>query len=212
MPDLPIPVEHRKPADTQHDILPVLAQRWSPRSYAADPVEPEQLRQCFEAARWAASSYNEQPWRFHVGIKHDAEHPEAYEKLLGLLVEANRAWAKDAPVLIVTAVSTIFDKNGKPNRCAEHDLGQAVANFSTQATALGLFVHQMAGIDLDAAKETLQLPGSYRAFSALTVGHAAPADLLTEDWMVQAEQADRQRKSFDEFVFGTTFDQPSPLF
>ena len=210
----PTMTDHRKPADTQYPILDCLADRWSPRSFADTPVSPDHLRQVFEAARWSASSYNEQPWRFILAIKDQAtkQQPDAYARLLSCLVEANQAWAKSAPVLVITAVSEIFTKNGKPNRCCEHDLGLAMGNLSAQATALGLYLHQMAGIDQDRAKDILHIPGGYHAFSAFVVGHAAPADALPEDWMRQAEQADRDRKPFAEFIFDGQFDQPSALF
>ena len=124
-----------KPAATQYPVHDLIRHRWSPRAFCDRPVPPEALRQVFEAARWAASSFNEQPWVFIVATKDD---PQAHGAALNCLVERNQQWARYAPVLILTAVSKAFARNSKPNRCREHDLGLAVGNLSAQATALGL--------------------------------------------------------------------------
>lgn len=198
-----------KRANTQHPILDALAQRWSPRAFADRPVEREKLQALFEAARWAASAFNEQPWRFFVATR---DRPEAYARLLGCLVEANQAWAKDAPVIGLTAVAERFKKNDKPNRCAEHDLGLAMGNLSAQATALGLSLHQMAGIEQDHAKDELQLPEGFHAFSGFVIGYPGDPAALPEGWMRDSETAPRERHAFDAFVFGGTFGQPSGWF
>jgi nitroreductase len=197
-----------KSANTQFPILDALAERWSPRSFADRPVEPEQIGALFEAARWAASSYNEQPWRFILASKDD---PPGYDKLLGCLVEANQQWARTAPLIGLTVAQQAFSKNDKPNRCCEHDIGLAMGNLSIQATALGLCVHQMAGIDQDQARAVYDIPDGYHAFSGFAVGYEGEPDALPEDWMRQAETAPRDRKPFDEFVFGDTFGTPSGL-
>ncbi len=198
-----------KTADTQHPILDCLAQRWSPRAFAERPVEPDKLRQLFEAARWAASAFNEQPWRFVVATK---DQPEPFARVLGCLVEANQSWAKHAPVLMINCVSEVFARNGKANRCTEHDLGLAMGNLSAQATALGLVVHQMAGIDQEKAKADLGIPSGFHAFSAVAIGYQGEASKLEEDWQRDAEAAERSRNAFDAFVFGGAFDQPTDLF
>ena len=112
-------------------------------------------RSLFEAARWAASSYNEQPWRYIVATK---ENPGEFERLLSCLVEGNQPWAKEAPVLALGCAALKFAANDKPNAVALHDLGQASAALSVEATARGLFVHQMAGILPDRAHEALSNP------------------------------------------------------
>ncbi|MEM1213689.1 MAG: nitroreductase family protein [Planctomycetota bacterium] len=197
-----------KPADTQFPILDALANRWSPRSFADTPVEPDKLGSLFDAARWAASAFNEQPWRFLVATKQD---PDAYAKLLGCLVEANQAWAKAAPVLLLTVGRTAFTKNDKPNRVWAHDIGLAMGNLCAQATALGLVVHQMAGIDIDHAKAAYDIPEPFEPFTAAALGYAGDPASLTEDWMKQAEQAPRSRNAFDDFVF-SDWGKPSPIF
>jgi nitroreductase len=165
-------------------------------------VEPEQLRQCFEAARWAASSYNEQPWRFILATQDNAS---AYEKMLGCLVEANRAWAKQAPVLMLTATRTTFSKNDKPNRVHQHDLGAAMLSLSLQATDLGLYVHQMAGVDLDKVRETYGIPDDFQPQTAAAIGYGGEPGSLPEDWMREAENAPRTRKDLGEILFAGRF-------
>ena len=198
-----------KTADTEYPILPCLAQRWSPRSFAEQAVEPEKLGALFEAARWAASAFNEQPWRFVVASK---DQPEDFARLLGCLVEANQAWAKAAPVLLITVVADRFKRNDKPNRCAEHDLGLAMGNLSAQATELGLVVHQMAGIDQDKCVTELGIPDGYHAVTACAIGYAGDPAALPEDWMRDAETAKRDRNPFDDFFFGGTFGNSPSLF
>lgn len=132
-----------KQATPDHSIHELLAKRWSPYAFANRPVSHDDLRSLFEAARWAASSYNEQPWRFVVAMKEDSED---FERLLSCLVEGNQAWAKSAPVLVIGCTSLNFERNNQPNTAAVHDLGLASANLTFEAMARGLFVHQMIGI------------------------------------------------------------------
>ncbi|MDO8970254.1 MAG: nitroreductase family protein, partial [Saprospiraceae bacterium] len=132
-----------KPATNLHPIHDLLKNRWSPRAYSAQPVEKQHLLSLFEAARWAPSSGNMQPWTFIVTTLAD---PEPHAKLVAALGERNQMWAKHAPVLVLSIVQRDREP-GKPNLWATYDLGQSVAHLSVQATALGLFVHQMAGFD-----------------------------------------------------------------
>jgi len=187
-----------KRAVTEHDIIDVLAERWSPRAFADRPVEPEKLRQLFEAARWAASSYNEQPWRYLVATK---DSPDAYERLLNCLGEFNQQWAKTAPVLMLGFYKTTFSRNDKPNRCAPHDLGAASAQLTAQATALGLYVHQMAGIRKDVIHETYDVPDGFEPMAALAVGYLGDPDVLPEQ-LAKRERNERTRRSLTETVFG----------
>ena len=153
----------------------LIACRWSPRRFSARPIEPEKLRSLFEAARWAPSSYNQQPWSFVVARRQD---PESFERLLSLLTPPNAAWARTAPVLAISVAQLAFDHNGQPNRHAWHDVGQAAAYLTLQATALGLSVHQMAGFDAVRARELLAIPAGYEPVAALALGYAdepAPA-------------------------------------
>jgi len=197
-----------KPAKTEHPIHDLLVKRWSPRAFSDKPVEPAKLRQLFEAARWAASSFNEQPWSFIVALKEDRA---AFDKALSCLFEQNQAWAKLAPVLVLTTVKAAFAHNGKPNRVAPHDLGLAMGNLTLQATQLGLWVHQMAGVHLDKVRETYVVPAGHDPMTAFTVGYMGDVNDLPEA-MRGPEQSPRTRKPFGEFVFGDRFGEASELF
>jgi nitroreductase len=196
-----------KHAVTDYPIQPVLAERWSPYGFEDRPVSEAELRSLFEAARWAASSYNEQPWSYLVATK---ENLHEFGRLLSCLVEANQAWAKAAPVLVLGVVSLRFAKNNKDNRAAVHDLGLAAGNLLVEATARGLSVHQMIGILPDKAREIYQIPDHYEAWTAMAIGYKAdPAKL--PDALKERDLARRQRKPLSEFVFTGQWGNPSPL-
>jgi nitroreductase len=161
----------------------------------------------FEAARWAASASNEQPWAFFVASQQD---PKSYQDMLSVLVDFNRGWAMKAPVLILALAHTVFEKDGKPNRHAFYDLGQAAAHLTLQATALGLSTHQMAGFSAEAARERFAVPTGWEPASVIAVGYAGDPDSLNET-LRQREVAQRQRKSLDKFVFSGAWGHPAPL-
>lgn len=188
---------------TDHPVLPAITQRYSAYQFADQPVEPDKIKPLFEAARWAASSFNEQPWRFIVATK---DNPAAYEKALGCLVEANRGWAGAAPVLVLGLTKQAFTYNDAPNRVSLHDLGQAAAHLALQAAELGLAVHQMAGIEQEKVISTYSVPDGFTAETAIAIGYPG------EGGLNDAETKARQRKPFDEFVFGETWGQASGLF
>lgn len=189
--------KHTKHADPAFPIHELIAERWSPYAYDPRPVEVEKLRSCLEAARWAASSYNEQPWSFIVARREDTA---AFEKMLGCLAEPNQAWAKNAGVLLLTVYKKTFSQNGKPNRVAEHDIGLAAGNICLQATALGLAVHQMAGVNLSVARQTYSIPDTHEPTTAIAIGYAA--ETIEDESLAQRDSAARSRKPQDEFVFG----------
>lgn len=195
-----------KIADPDHPIEPNIARRWSPYVFSSREVAPEILRSLFEAARWAASSFNEQPWRFLVATQSE---PEAFAKLLGCLAPPNQAWAKKAPVLAITAIKTSFSRNDKPNRVALHDLGLAAGNLCIEATARGLSVHQMAGLDLDAAQQTGAVPEGFEVATAIAIGYRGEADAAADPGHASSDAAERQRKPLAELVFGATFGAPA---
>lgn len=196
-----------KAAVTGHPILKLLATRWSPYGFKDRLVSSSDLRSLFEAARWAASSYNEQPWNYLVATK---EHPDDFERLLSCLVEGNQAWAKSAPVLALGVVSLRFVKNQQDNRAAQHDLGLASANLVMEATSRDLSVHQMIGLLPDKARELYNIPPHYEALTALAIGYKADPDGLP-DALKTRDLAPRQRKPLSEFVFTGKWGQPSPL-
>ena len=178
---------HQNEAST--GIHELLARRWSPKEFSLRPVEPEKLAQLFEAARWAPSSYNVQPWSFIVATREDAK---GYTRLLSTLVEPNRQWAQQALVLILTVAKLDFDHVARPNRHAFYDLGQAVANFTVQATSLDLHIHQMGGFDPGAARDLFAIPKGYEPVSVLALGYQNEPP---------AEPAARTRKPLTDFVF-----------
>lgn len=196
-----------KTVNTQYPIHDIIAQRWSPLAFANKPVEPEKLCSVLEAARWAASSYNEQPWSFIVAVK---EQPEEFERLLSCLAEGNQEWARNAPVLMISVAKLHFERNGKENRHAFHDVGAAAALLALQATALNLFIHQMAGFDVAKVWETYGIPDGYEPVAAIALGyHGNPQDL--SERLQQRELNPRTRKSLETFVFTGNWGESSPL-
>lgn len=196
-----------KKASIDYPIHELLAERWSPYGFEDRSVAEADLRSLFEAARWAASSYNEQPWSFFVATR---ENPTEFTRLLSCLVEANQEWAKAAPVLVLGVVSLKFSRNNKDNRAAVHDLGLAAGNLVVEATARGLCVHQMIGILPDKAREVYQIPEHYEAWTAMAIGYKAdPAKL--PDALKERDLTPRQRKPLSQFVFTGKWGQPSPL-
>ena len=196
-----------KKAVTDYPIQHALADRWSPYGFEDRPVSEADLRSLFEAARWAASSYNEQPWNYLVATR---ENPKEFGRLLSCLVEANQAWAKTAPVLALGVVSLRFAKNNQDNRAAVHDLGLAAGNLLVEATTRGLSVHQMIGILPDRAREVYQIPEHFEAWTAMAIGYKADPAQLPEA-LKSRDLAPRQRKPLSEFVFTGQWKQPSPL-
>ncbi len=196
-----------KAAASLPKVHELIRDRWSPRGFSDKAVSTEDLATILDAGHWAASSYNEQPWRFIVATKQDSS---AFQKMLELLVPFNQAWAKSAPVLILMAAKTTFSHNGTPNGYALHDAGAALATMAIQATALGLHIHSMAGFDQDQARKALGIPDDYvlGAFSAL--GFLGSPDQLP-DGLKQQELAPRTRKPLSELVFTTTWETAFPL-
>lgn len=190
-----------KPAETQVPIHELLSRRWSPRAFAEQPVEREKIHSLMEAARWASSSFNEQPWVFILATQ---DHVSDHQKLLTCLVEGNRLWARRAPLLLLTVAKTYFAHNGRLNRHAYHDLGLAVGNLVVQATAMDLVVHQMAGIHPDKVRECYALPEGHEAVTGMAIGYQGDANDLP-DPLRERELAPRSRRPFTEFVFSGTW-------
>ena len=186
-----------KAAQTLHPIHETLSTRWSPYVFSERPVLPEDLRSLFEAVRWAASAYNEQPWSYLVATKDDAGE---YERLLSCLVEPNQAWARFAPVLALGVVRNRFARNDKPNPVAHHDLGLAAGNLLTEATSRGIAVHQMSGILPDRARELYSIPEQSEALTGLAIGYAGDPTSGDEK-LGERDRTPRVRKPLAEFVF-----------
>lgn len=184
------------PAPVEYPVLDVIRNRWSPRAFSDKPVPSEVLRSLFEAARWAPSSNNEQPWAYIVATKDDSEN---FEKSLGALVEFNAGWAKKAPVLVIAVAQLAFAKNNAPNRSAQYDVGAASLQLSIEATARGLVVHQMAGFDPETAREAYNIPQGWEPIAAMAIGYLGDASSLPEPYQSR-EKAPRTRKPMREFV------------
>ena len=195
------------PAATDHPVHELIARRWSPYAFADRPVSADDLRSLFEAARWAPSSYNEQPWSYLVATR---DRPEEFARLLSCLVEGNQVWAKAAPVLALGCTRLTFERDGKPNAAAVHDLGLAAAHLTFEATARGLFVHQMIGILPDRARELYGLPENVQAVTGLAIGYAADPSVLPEKLRAR-DQARRGRKPHSSFVFAGKWGTTAPL-
>jgi nitroreductase len=186
-----------KQAPDVEGVLPIFHTRWSPRSFTDREVSKADLAKVFEAARWAASSFNEQPWRFLVGTRNST----AYQKIFDSLMPFNQQWAYAAPVLILGTARTKFSHNGTPNRVALFDLGAASSYLTLQAAALGLVAHQMGGFEPDAARKAFAIPEDYIFGSVIALGYQGePAALPNEQFLAQ-ELAPRQRKPLKDFVF-----------
>jgi len=192
----PESIESLKHAPGVAGMVKPILNRWSPRAYADREVPTEDLKKGFEAARWAASSSNEQPWRFLVGRRGD----ETFKKILDALVPGNQVWAKNAPVLILSVARKHFAHNGHVNRHSWHDTGAAMANFSVQVTALGLHGHSMAGFDHDKAQAAFEIPDDFETVAVTAVGYLGDPDTLPEELRKREEQP-RQRKDLKDFVF-----------
>ncbi|MDZ4857678.1 MAG: nitroreductase family protein [Candidatus Hydrogenedentes bacterium] len=196
-----------KAAKPDHPIHQLISERWSPYVFSDRSVSESDLRSVFEAARWAASSYNEQPWRYIIATRSNAAE---FERMLSCLVEGNQAWAKNVPVLAIGCTSLRFALNGKPNAAAVHDLGLASATLSLEATARGLSVHQMIGILPDKVREIYHVPEDAQPLTALAIGYAADPDTASEE-MRKRDLAPRARKKIAEFVFEGSWGTASGL-
>jgi nitroreductase len=196
-----------KKATPDFPILDLLAKRWSPYAFADKPVSRADLCSLFEAARWAPSSYNEQPWSYIVATQ---EQPEEFARVLSCLVEGNQAWAKNVPVLALGVVTMKFKMNGKDNRAAVHDLGLASSDLVTEATSRGLAVHQMIGILPDKAREVFQIPAGSEAWTGIAIGYVGDLNTLPET-LKPRDLAPRQRKPLKDFVFTGQWGTASPL-
>jgi nitroreductase len=196
----------QKPAPTDFPVHDLIRDRWSLRAFANKSVERAILASLFEAARWAPSSNNEQPWAYLVTTKDDAEN---FAKTLSVLVEFNAAWAKDAPVLVI-AVSRLNFQNGKPNRNAFYDTGAATALLSVEATARGLAVHQMAGFDHAKAKQVFEIAEDCEPIAAIAIGYPGDPELLNQK-LRDREVAPRTRKPLTEFVMSGRWGHTSPI-
>lgn len=196
-----------KPADNEHPLHDLVRQRWSPVAFEDRPVEPDRVCSLFEAARWAASTFNEQPWRFLVAIRDD---PAEFHRMLECLTEGNRVWAQYAPLLGLTVARSTFGRNGKLNRNALHDLGLAMGNLMLQATALGLAVHNMGGVHHELIRAKYDIPDAFEPVNGFAVGYPGDPDQLTGT-LRDRELEQRTRRPIMETVFSGAWGDTSSL-
>jgi nitroreductase len=180
--------------ELSYSITELLEKRWSPRAFSDKPIAHEKIMSLFEAARWAASAMNEQPWRFIFAEK---THTEKYAKILSCLVDANKTWAASAPLLVITFIKTQFEKNNELNKWAMHDLGLAIGNLTSQATAMDLYMHSMAGFSHDTVKMNFNIPSGLEPVTIIAIGYLGNPEMLHEK-LKEREIARQQRIAFND--------------
>ncbi|MFH1118552.1 MAG: nitroreductase family protein [Bacteroidota bacterium] len=195
-----------KTASNDYPISDTLRRRWSPRAFNGQPVGNETLQRLFEAARWAPSASNLQPWRFIIGEK----GTDTYDKIFGSLVEFNKLWAGTAPLLML-ALTKKTNNRDEPNDSADYDLGQAVANLTFQATAEGIFVHQMGGFNANDIRILFNIPDYFSIATAIAVGYLGNPEILHEN-LKKMEITGRERLKASDLVFTGTFGQNTDIF
>lgn len=196
-----------KPAETTYPVAAIIRQRWSPRAFGERAITGEQLGSLLEAARWAPSCFNDQPWRFIVAPRDDEAE---FGRMLGCLTEKNQRWARNAALLLLVCHAKTFQQGGRPNRWAAHDTGLAAMSLALQAESMGLRVHFMAGIDRSAIRETYGVPEDHEPLTAIAVGWPGDPGSLAEEFR-EAELGPRSRRALAESVFTGGWGRPAGL-
>lgn len=186
-----------KERTVDHPVHRLIHERWSPVIFSDKPIEKEKVLTLFEAARWAPSCYNEQPWHFVIGIKGE----ESHERILSCLADFNQEWAREVPLLGISVARQTFARNEKPNRHAAHDVGLAMGIVCLQAVDLELSVHQMAGFDVEKARELLEIPEGHEPIAAIAIGYMANPNECENEKLVKREKTIGTRKPQQDFVF-----------
>ena len=200
--------EHKRPAPVGVPVHDLIKHRWSPRAFDSKPLTAHDLKCLFEAARWASSSYNAQPWYFIIATKED---PENFQKVLSTFVEFNQGWAKNAAAVGLSVAGHKMPHDGSQNRHAFHDVGQAATTLSLEAASHGFQVHQMAGILPDKAREVFGIPADFEAVAGFAIGYPGDPNSLPEGRLRDQESGDRQRKPLSDFVFTGKWGNVSPI-
>lgn len=190
-------LEHIKHAPASTGVEDIILKRWSPRAFTTQPVSDGDLKKIFLAASWAASSSNEQPWRFILGRNGD----ETFQKIFSTLAEPNQAWAKTAPVLVLSAGKKTFTSNQQPNHYVLHDTGAASANMCLEAIALGIHTHGMGGFDREKARAALSIPDGFEVGACWAMGYLGDPETLSIEYQKRGETEPRTRKPLGEFLF-----------
>lgn len=189
-------LEEKKTAETTRPVHNLIRRRWSPRSFADKPIGDEGMQTLFEAAGWAASSRNEQPWEYIYAHRSD---DESYQKLLGCLNEGNRKWAKDAAVLVLSLARRHHSHNEKPNRHYLHDTGSANTTMLLQAASMDIYGHMMAGFQMDKTIEAFELPDDVEPCCFIALGYLGDPEQLEEPYRSR-ELKPRQRRPVEKFT------------
>jgi len=190
---------------TEYDVNPLILNRWSPRAMTSELLADEELMSLFEAARWAPSSYNNQPWRF-IYAKRNTEH---WDRLFNLLADFNKSWAKDAAVLVVIISGKNFEHNGSPSLTHQFDTGAAWQNLALEATARDLVTHAMAGFDYENARKALNIPDDYEVMAMAAIGKKGPKESLPPS--LGEREFPSKRKPIKEFVMEGIFQSKPKL-
>ena len=196
-----------KRANTAHPIHDLLQERWSPRAFSGELIDRVTLTKLLEAARWAPSAFNAQPWRFIVAMRQDGE---AFEQMRGCLLPGNQRWTGETAVLMILVTQLQAEPEGKVRHTNYYNTGLAVAQLTIEATANGLHVHQMAGIDRDKIRETYGVPAEFQPTVGIAIGHLGDAEALPDDLRLR-EQAERVRKPLSEIVFAGSWGKAADL-
>ena len=196
-----------KRAETSYPINDLLANRWSPRAFADRPIPPDVLGSLFEAARWAPSSRNLQPWHFVYAARH--HDPDGFARILSTLIGANKSWGKNASLLLIAVTEPNPEEIKGPNTYAYYDVGQAMAHLTIQAMASGLYIHQMGGFRREKASELLEIPGNFEPVVSAAIGYLADPSILS-DTMRERELAPRSRNRLSQQVFCAKWGESHP--
>lgn len=205
MADTELKTYYDKPAPADYSIHELIQKRWSARSFDSRPIEPQKLLSIFEAARWAASSHNSQPWRF-IMARNDMT--QSFADLLSVLKEGNQLWAKHAPVLGI-AVAQVEDEQGRQLTHGEHDTGMAVAHIALQAAAEDIHMRMMAGFYPNQARDLYNIPANFKPLTAFALGYYGTPDDLPEEKRLHDKE--RPRRPIAETVFAGSWEQPARL-
>lgn len=171
-----------------YPINPLILNRWSARSMTGEELENEEMMSLFEAARWAPSSYNNQPWRF-IYAKRNTEH---WDRLFNLLADGNRIWAKNSALLVVVISRKNFEYNEKPARTHQFDAGSAWENLALEAFSRGIVAHGMQGFDYDKARIDLEIPTDFEVMAMIAIGKKGPRESLPPELQEKEKLTDRK--------------------
>ena len=185
--------------NVRYKINPIFIDRWSPRSMTGESIDDETLMSIFEAARWAPSSYNNQPWRFLYAKKNSS----IWDTFFNLLLEGNKVWAKNAAVLVVIISRKNFEHNEKPSITHQFDAGAAWENLALEASTRGIVTHGMQGFDYEKAREQLRIPSTFDIMAMIAIGIQGPPENLPPK--LQEKEYPNDRKELSEIIIEGLF-------